>query len=129
MRIAEPVRNTAAGARAAQQQQQQQLKPAGRSSAVPNTYATNFLDTLNDDDEDGDDEDSAAGEGESVVSGRSVDVVTGREDDGSAGVSEDERKVLDRVAEALARLGRVKRVGLGVAEKVEFARMWTKKRR
>lgn len=41
----------------------------------------------------------------------------------------EERKVLDRVAEDLARLGRVKRVGLGVKEKIEFVRAWTRTRR
>ena len=40
-----------------------------------------------------------------------------------------EKKVLDKIAEALARLGRVKRVGLGVKEKAEFVKMWTKHRR
>lgn len=40
-----------------------------------------------------------------------------------------EQRVLDRVAEDLARLGRVKRVGLGVPEKIEFVKVWTKRRR
>ena len=40
-----------------------------------------------------------------------------------------EKRVLDKIAEALARLGRVKRVGLGVKEKVEFVRAWAKHRR
>lgn len=44
-------------------------------------------------------------------------------------VSKDEQKVLDRVGEDLARLGRVKRVGLGVPEKIEFVKMWAKRRR
>jgi hypothetical protein len=87
----------------------------GKSSAVPNTYATNFLDTLNREAEESAEEDS------------DVDVLQSTEGTGS--VNEDEQKVLDRVAEALARLGRVKRVGLGVSEKVEFAKMWTKRRR
>lgn len=34
------------------------------------------------------------------------------------------QKVLDRVGEDLARLGRVKRVGLGVREKAEFVKIW-----
>lgn len=41
----------------------------------------------------------------------------------------EEHKLLDRVAEDLARLGRVKRVGLAVKEKDAFLRDWTKKRR
>ena len=40
-----------------------------------------------------------------------------------------EKKVLDKIGEALARLGRVKRVGLGVREKMGFVRAWTRKRR
>lgn len=44
-------------------------------------------------------------------------------------LSEEEKKVLDRVGEALARLGRVKRVGVGVREKIEFGRIWGKRRR
>ena len=44
-------------------------------------------------------------------------------------VNEDQKKVLDRVGEDLARLGRVKRVGLGVQEKVEFVKIWKSRRR
>ena len=40
-----------------------------------------------------------------------------------------EKRILDKVAEALARLGRVKRVGLGVKDKDEFVKVWTKQRR
>ncbi|PYI21871.1 MFS general substrate transporter [Aspergillus violaceofuscus CBS 115571] len=36
--------------------------------------------------------------------------------------------LLDHVADSLARLGRVKRVGLGVKEKVDFVRVWTRGR-
>lgn len=39
-----------------------------------------------------------------------------------------EKAVLDYVGESLARLGRVKRVGLGVKEKQDFLRLWTKTR-
>lgn len=53
----------------------------------------------------------------------------GKGEGGAGGVSEQEQKVLDRVGEDLARLGRVKRVGLGVPDKVEFVRVWTKRRR
>lgn len=48
---------------------------------------------------------------------------------GEAEISTDEQKVLDRVAEDLARLGRVKRVGLGVEEKVEFLKVWGSRKR
>ncbi|KAF2187382.1 hypothetical protein K469DRAFT_705072 [Zopfia rhizophila CBS 207.26] len=57
---------------------------------------------------------------------------SGDEDDreGKSGkLTRDEQKVLDRVGEDLARLGRVKRVGLGVQEKIEFVKVWGKRRR
>lgn len=44
------------------------------------------------------------------------------------GISSEERRVMERVAEDLARLGRVKRVGLGVQEKVDFLKQWKKTR-
>lgn len=44
-------------------------------------------------------------------------------------VSAAERRLLDRTGEALARLGRVKRVGLGVEDKAEFVRAWNRQRR
>jgi hypothetical protein len=49
-------------------------------------------------------------------------------DDGKDGLTNEERKLLDRVADDLARLGRAKRVGLGVRNKVEFIKVWTKTR-
>lgn len=39
-----------------------------------------------------------------------------------------EQKVLDKIAEALARLGRVKRLGLTLEDKEKFVKVWTKKR-
>lgn len=50
-------------------------------------------------------------------------------DDSDHAPTKDERAFLDKIAEALARLGRVKRVGLGVKEKQDFIAMWTKQRR
>ncbi|KAK8164844.1 hypothetical protein BKA80DRAFT_193221, partial [Phyllosticta citrichinensis] len=47
--------------------------------------------------------------------------------DADGELSAEEQKVLDRVGEDLARLGRVKRVGLGVKEKADFIKTWTKK--
>lgn len=44
-------------------------------------------------------------------------------------MTKEERAFLDRIAEALARLGRVKRVGLGVSEKQDFIAKWTKAKR
>lgn len=55
-----------------------------------------------------------------------MDVTTG-ETEGE--VSAQEQKVLDRVAEDLARLGRVKRVGLDVGDKIAFLKVWLKRRR
>ncbi|KAH7076271.1 hypothetical protein FB567DRAFT_452117 [Paraphoma chrysanthemicola] len=48
---------------------------------------------------------------------------------GEEEISPDEQRVLDRVAEDLARLGRVKRVGLGVEDKVAFLQVWGARRR
>lgn len=44
--------------------------------------------------------------------------------DGEESVTEQDRRVLEAVAEALARLGRVKRVGLGAREKEGFVAAW-----
>ena len=52
----------------------------------------------------------------------------GSEDSEGPGTRE-ERAFLDKIAEALARLGRVKRVGLGVNDKDDFIAMWTKSKR
>jgi len=40
----------------------------------------------------------------------------------------EDKKMLDRVADDLARLGRAKRVGLGVQSKVAFIKVWKKTR-
>jgi len=79
------------------------------ASSGLNDYTSNFLDTLQEDN----------------VS--STDTLLGPEE-GDA-VTPAERRVLDKIAEALARLGRVKRVGLGVKEKVDFVRAWSRHRR
>lgn len=50
-------------------------------------------------------------------------------DDQDLSMTKEQRAFLDRIAEALARLGRVKRVGLGVEDKKDFIAMWTKTRR
>lgn len=54
----------------------------------------------------------------------SSDTLLGSEDTDSTNSAE--RRVLDKVAEALARLGRVKRVGLGVKDKDAFVVAYTK---
>lgn len=50
-------------------------------------------------------------------------------DDYGVSLTGEQKALLDHVGEALARLGRVKRVGLGVKEKQDFVRMWTKGKR
>ena len=45
------------------------------------------------------------------------------------GVTAAEKGVLNKVADALARMGRVKRVGLGVRDKAGFVKAWSKQRR
>ena len=76
---------------------------AGRSNSATSSssgYESNYFDTL-------------------AASSRDEDM---RPDED--GLVEPERKVLDMVADSLARLGRVKRVGLGVREKARFVDVW-----
>lgn len=70
-----------------------------------NSYETNLLDDLH-----------------AVKKETQMDEV----DDGSPNA--EEQMVLDRIGEALARLGRVKRVGLGVEDKAKFVKVWSKRR-
>lgn len=56
----------------------------------------------------------------------SSDTLLGSEDGESMIAAE--RRVLDRIGDDLARLGRVKRVGLGVRQKQEFVRAWSRSR-
>ncbi|PLN81846.1 putative vacuolar protein sorting protein Vps66 [Aspergillus taichungensis] len=79
---------------------------AGSSTATRrSTYDDNYLDTL--------DQDSAYG---SSSGGDAAEV------------SPSEKAMLNQVGDALARLGRVKRMGLGVKEKEDFVRMWNRRR-
>lgn len=57
----------------------------------------------------------------------STDMPPGKDENDN--MSLDEKKVLDQVAEALARLGRVKRVGLSLMDKEAFVKAWTRQRR
>lgn len=57
----------------------------------------------------------------------STDTLLGSEDAG--GITAAERSILNKVADALARLGRVKRVGLGVKDKIDFINAWSRQRR
>merc|ERR1711964_326172 len=75
-------------------------------------YLTNFLDTL--------------GEDSAMTSSTDTLISLG---DQAAEVNQDERRVLDKVGEALARLGRVKRVGLTLKDKVAFVDAWSKRRK
>jgi 1-acylglycerol-3-phosphate O-acyltransferase len=68
------------------------------------------------------------GDDSGVVSFSSAETLTDDSKD-AAGLTAEEKKLLDRVAEDLARLGRAKRVGLGVKEKVDFVKVWTKTRK
>lgn len=57
----------------------------------------------------------------------STDTLLGSEDPN--GVTAAEKLVLSKVADALARLGRVKRVGLGVKDKIGFINAYSRQRR
>ncbi|KAI9734087.1 MAG: hypothetical protein M1818_007025 [Claussenomyces sp. TS43310] len=75
-------------------------------------YLTNSLDTLG--------EDPAM-----MSSTETLTNVTSQNDE----IKPHERRVLDKVGEALARLGRVKRVGLTLKDKAAFVEAWSKRRR
>jgi len=75
-------------------------------------YLTSFLDTL----------------GEDSTMTSSTDTLASLSDQPGE-INADEGRILDKVGEALARLGRVKRVGLTVGDKIAFVDAWSKKRR
>lgn len=79
--------------------------------AKTSSYTTNHFDTFA--------TDSAASDADTLVGSEELEGPTTKE----------ERAFLDKVAEALARLGRVKRVGLGVKEKIDFLDMWKTSRK
>ncbi|CAG8983160.1 hypothetical protein HYALB_00010308 [Hymenoscyphus albidus] len=74
-------------------------------------YLSNFLDTL----------------GEEPTTTSSSDTLTSLGDQSNE-LSDQEQRVLDKVGEALARLGRVKRVGLTVKDKIAFVDAWSKRK-
>ena len=80
---------------------QRSLSP-GKTS----TFSTNCLDLLTDE------------------TASSADTLVGDASEGP--VTREEKAFLDKIGEALARLGRVKRVALGVREKQEFVKSWTR---
>lgn len=55
--------------------------------------------------------------------------VRGRQEGGDGELTAEEQRLLDKVAETLARLGRAKRVGLTVEDKKNFVKAWEKSRR
>jgi 1-acyl-sn-glycerol-3-phosphate acyltransferase len=84
-------------------------KPTDFAAEKKDRYLTNFLDTLGDD---------------SAMTS-STDTITSFSDrDGD--VNPEEQRILDKVGEALARLGRAKRVGLTVKDKAGFVQAWTR---
>ena len=84
------------------------------ASAISSAYNNGNLDTLA--------TDGTGSDADTLVGSEELDAPTGP-------TTKEERVFLDKVAEALARLGRVKRVGLGVKDKIDFVAMWTKSRR
>lgn len=80
------------------------IAPATRAS----TYNTNYLDTL----------DNGGSDADTLVGSEELEPIT-----------KEEKAFLDKIAEALARLGRIKRVGLGVKEKEDFVSAWTRSKR
>ncbi|KAI9887120.1 MAG: hypothetical protein M1823_001027 [Watsoniomyces obsoletus] len=79
------------------------------------SFASNLLETLQTDE---------------LATSSSTDTLTST-DEPRAGheQSAEERKVLDRVSEALARLGRAKRVALGPRDKIVFVESWKRRHR
>jgi 1-acyl-sn-glycerol-3-phosphate acyltransferase len=87
-------------------------KPTATAPEKKEKYLSNYLDTL----------------GEDSARTSSTDTLASLSDQ-SAEVNPEEKRVLDKVGEALARLGRVKRVGLTVKDKAAFCDAWSKKRK
>jgi 1-acylglycerol-3-phosphate O-acyltransferase len=79
------------------------------SSGKTATFKTNYFDSLTDD------------------TASSADTLVGDESEGP--VTREEKAFLDKIGEALARLGRVRRVALGVREKQDFVKSWTRSQR
>lgn len=81
-------------------------------SSSKEKYLSNYLDTLGDD----------------IATTSSTDTLLDTAEQ-PQNISSEERRVLDKVGEALARLGRVKRVGLTTRDKSEFLDVWAKRRK
>jgi hypothetical protein len=87
-------------------------EPAVAAKAT-SSYTTNYFDTLGSD---------------NGVSSDADTVVSNGGEEQEASLTKEEKAFLDKIAEALARLGRVKRVGLGVKNKIDFISMWATSR-
>jgi hypothetical protein len=85
-----------------------------RKGDSTNSYTTNFFDSLQ-----ADDSAATSSSSETLVSPGESKVT----------MTSEERGFLEKIGEALARLGRVKRIGLGVKEKAAFVQAWVKHRR
>lgn len=70
----------------------------------PSSYGTNYFDTLQED---------------ALISS---DALLGG--DADSPLTREQRDLLEQVGEAMAKLGRIRRVGLGVKEKQDFVRVW-----
>jgi hypothetical protein len=55
-------------------------------------------------------------------------IASGGDDEGAEDLTPEEQRLLDHVAEALARLARNKRVGLTLSDKADFVKAWSKKK-
>lgn len=86
-------------------------RPIDSTIAKSTSLNANYLDTLG--------SDGTASDADTLVGS----------EEGEGPTTKEERAFLDKIAEALARLGRVKRVGLGVKDKIDFVAMWTKSQR
>lgn len=86
-------------------------KPTDIVAEKKERYLTNFLDTLGDD---------------SAMTSSTDTLISVTDQNGD--INAEEKRVLDKVGEALARLGRVQRVGLTVKDKITFVEAWSKSR-
>ena len=86
------------------------VPPVGSAAptARASSYNTNYLDTL----------DNGGSDADTLVGSEELEPIT-----------KEEKAFLDKIGESLARLGRIKRVGLGVKEKEEFIAAWTRSKR
>ena len=104
IRVAEAVYNTSRSAT---------TKELPSAAKVSSSYTTNYFDTLGSD---------------NGVSSDADTLVSSGGEEQEASMTKVEKAFLVKFGEALARLGRVKRVGVGVQEKIDFISMWATSR-